>query len=124
MLVHVPPVTSWRTQLATHSPMIVNVTTGGPLPALPPNAVRCAGACRAASRTQSTHWTPTAAGRWHSGHAGRPQRWHRTYDTRSGCRGHTGGTAGPSCGPAVPDAGGQGGPGGVVEMVGPRPSRT
>jgi hypothetical protein len=33
---------------------------------------------RAASRTQSTHWMPTAAGRWHSGQAGRPQRWQRT----------------------------------------------
>ncbi|WP_342617033.1 hypothetical protein [Beutenbergia cavernae] len=43
-----------------------------------------------ASRTQSTHCTPTAAGRWHSGHTGRPQRWHVTYEIRSGWRGHTG----------------------------------
>src|SRR6478735_628537 len=100
MFVHVPPVTSWRSQLTTHRPMIVNVTTGGPPRTFPPSAVRCVGAWRAASRTQSTHWTPTAAGRWHSGHAGRPHRWHRTYAMRSGCRGQTGGGvgAGPGCG--------------------------
>ncbi|WP_462418749.1 hypothetical protein [Kytococcus sp. Marseille-QA3725] len=41
----------------------------------PPSAVRCAGIAREAARTQSTHCTPTAAGRWHSGQAGRSQRW-------------------------------------------------
>ncbi|GAA1722971.1 hypothetical protein GCM10009809_18520 [Isoptericola hypogeus] len=51
-----------------------------------------------ACATQSTHWIPTAAGRWHSGHVGRPQRWQRTYDTRSGWRGQTGG-APAGCGP-------------------------
>ena len=59
----------------TLRPMSPNVTR--PVrPALtrPPNWVRRAGTERAASRTQSTHCTPTAAGRWHSGQTGRPQR--------------------------------------------------
>jgi hypothetical protein len=40
--------------------------------------VRWTGALRCASRTQSTHWTPTEAGTEHSGHAGLPHRWQRT----------------------------------------------
>ncbi|WP_307858081.1 hypothetical protein [Cellulomonas fulva] len=44
----------------------------------PPNRVLTDRVPRAASRTQSTHWMPTAAGRWQSGQAGRPQRWQRT----------------------------------------------
>lgn len=58
--------------------MIALVTTPGLLPARPPKTVATVGVARAASRTQSTHWMPTAAGRWHSGQAGRPHRWHRT----------------------------------------------
>ncbi|GIG26760.1 hypothetical protein Cde04nite_30040 [Cellulomonas denverensis] len=77
------------------------MTTGRPWRATPPKIVRLAGVRAAASRTQSTHWTPTAAGRWHSGQVGRLHRWHRTYETRSGCRGQTGGGgvgAAPGCG--------------------------
>ncbi|GAA4730083.1 hypothetical protein GCM10023216_22170 [Isoptericola chiayiensis] len=76
--------------------MIVRVTTGRPPRTVAPKAVRTLRAAFDDSATQSTHCTPTAAGRWHSGQAGRPQRWHRTYDTRSGCRGHTGGAL-PGC---------------------------
>jgi hypothetical protein len=43
--------------------MIAYVTTGVPSVARPPKTVRALGAVRAASRTQSTHWMPTAAGR-------------------------------------------------------------
>ena len=57
----------------------------------PPKTVVAERASTACSRTQSTHCTPTAAARWHSGQVGRPQRWQRTYETRSGCRGQTGG---------------------------------
>src|SRR6478735_5787974 len=46
---------------------------------------------------------PTAAGRWHSGHAGRPQRWQRTYASRSGWRGHT---DGPAAGCGTPGSSG------------------
>ena len=59
-------------------PMIVIVTSGRPSVAAPPNTVRVWRIVFAPSRTQSTHWMPTAAGRWHSGQVGRPQRWQRT----------------------------------------------
>ncbi|GAA3326952.1 hypothetical protein GCM10017711_28740 [Paeniglutamicibacter sulfureus] len=51
------------------------------------------GNCLLASRTQSTHWVPTAAVTWHSGQAGRKQRWQVTYEIRSGCLGQTGACA-------------------------------
>ena len=70
--------------------MIEIVTTGRPCEAMPPNTVRAARVPRACCRTQSTHCTPTGAGRWHSGHTGRSHRWQRTYETRSGWRGQTG----------------------------------
>ncbi|MFI2104510.1 hypothetical protein ACH436_14535 [Isoptericola sp. NPDC019693] len=54
------------------------MTTGRPPRTVPPKIVRALGIARDASLTQSTHWIPTAAGRWHSGHVGRPQRWQRT----------------------------------------------
>src|SRR5688572_3157385 len=74
--------------------MITWVTRGRPSRATePPNTVRPVRTSRPPSFTQSTHWTPTAAGRWHSGQTGRSQRWHRTYDTRSGWRGQTGSAA-------------------------------
>jgi hypothetical protein len=57
---------------------------GEPWAARPPRLVRTAGRERAAACTQSTQWTPTAAVRWHSGHVGRPHRWHITYAGRSG----------------------------------------
>ncbi|MGN8244364.1 hypothetical protein ACTHAM_001266 [Cellulomonas soli] len=41
--------------------MIAIVTTGRSWRTRPPNTVRVAGAARAASATQSTHCTPTAA---------------------------------------------------------------
>ena len=85
------------------------VTTGRPPRTRPPNTVCVGRVARAAAATQSTHCTPTGAGRWQSGHTGRPQRWQRTYDTRSGWRGHTGGAAA---------SGGQ--VGGGVEIVSPR----
>ena len=72
----------------------MSVTTGRPACRTPPRAVRVVGSARAASATQSTQWMPTAACRWHSGQVGRPHRWHRTYDTRSGWRGQTGGATG------------------------------
>jgi alkylated DNA nucleotide flippase Atl1 len=43
-----------------------------------PKRVRGVGAFLAPSLTQSTHWMPTAAGRWQSGQVGRPQRWQLT----------------------------------------------
>jgi hypothetical protein len=56
----------------------VVVTTGVPPRATPPKAFFRTGALAACSRTQSTHWKPTGAGRWHSAQAGRPHRWHLT----------------------------------------------
>jgi hypothetical protein len=68
--------------------MIEYVTTGAPLPGR--NAEMTAGRGRRTdappSRTHSGHCTPTAAGVWHCGQIVRPQRWQRTYDSRSGCR--------------------------------------
>ena len=58
--------------------MIVIVATGRPSVTAPPKTVRTWRTLRAPSATQSTHWMPTAAGRWHSGHVGRPHRWQRT----------------------------------------------
>ncbi|GAB2622018.1 hypothetical protein GCM10027067_37530 [Pseudactinotalea suaedae] len=64
---------------ATQSAIIVIVTTGfAPGRALPPKTVTCPRPPWLACRTQSTQCTPTAAGRWHSGHAGRPHRWQLT----------------------------------------------
>ncbi|MEG3614056.1 hypothetical protein [Isoptericola haloaureus] len=54
------------------------MTTGRPPRTVAPKTVRALRVLRCALATQSTHWTPTAAGRWHSGQAGRPQRWQRT----------------------------------------------
>ncbi len=85
-----PGTTSWARNTARQMPMIVVVTTGRPSVTAPPKTVRPWRTVFRPSATQSTHWMPTAAGRWHSGQAGRMQRWHRTYDSRSGCRGHTG----------------------------------
>jgi hypothetical protein len=61
------------TQIAT-MPMV----TTGRFPTRPPKTVVAARDADACSFTQSTHWTPTAADRWHSGQVGRPQRWQRT----------------------------------------------
>ena len=58
--------------------MIEYVTRGRPSVGRPPKGVRTARVVRACSRTQSTHWTPTAACRWHSGQVGRSHRWQRT----------------------------------------------
>ncbi len=71
-------------------PISVIVATGRPSVTEPPKTVRAWRTVFAPSATQSTHWMPTAAGRWHSGQVGRMHRWQRTYDSRSGCRGHTG----------------------------------
>ncbi|WP_170169372.1 hypothetical protein [Salana multivorans] len=57
--------------------MIVMVTTGVEPRLTPPKTVRTTGRADAAPRAQSTQWNPTDAGRWHSGQAGRSQRWHR-----------------------------------------------
>ena len=70
--------TCWASQTTTQIAMIVSVTTGRPVVTVAPNWVRGARMPFWPSRTQSTHWTPTAAGRWHSGQVGRPQRWQRT----------------------------------------------
>ncbi|HMT31712.1 MAG TPA: hypothetical protein PKC73_01450 [Dermatophilaceae bacterium] len=43
-----------------------------------PRTERWRGILAAAAATQSTHWMPTGAGRWHSGQVGRWQRWQRT----------------------------------------------
>jgi hypothetical protein len=59
-------------------PMSTIVTTGRPSVAEPPKTVRAWRTVFAPSRTQSTHWIPTGAGRWQSGQAGRPHRWQRT----------------------------------------------
>ncbi len=59
-------------------PMIVIVATGRPSVTEPPKTVRACRTVFAPSATQSTHWMPTAAGRWHSGQVGRMQRWQRT----------------------------------------------
>ncbi|MCG2797767.1 MAG: hypothetical protein L6367_04415 [Cellulomonas sp.] len=83
--------------------MITIVATGRSDTRPSPNAARGAVA-RDAAATQSTHWMPTGAGRWHWGQVGRPQRWHRTYATVSGWRGQTG-----ACGAAS-----------GIEMVSPR----
>ena len=71
--------TCCSSQTAVQMPMIVSVTTGRPSRDRG-RRTACAARARSAgrSRTQSTHWTPTAAGRWHSGQVGRPQRWQRT----------------------------------------------
>ncbi|ANS79238.1 hypothetical protein SGUI_1842 [Serinicoccus hydrothermalis] len=53
------------------------MTTGRPDCAGAPKRVRATGWVRDPSRTQSTHCTPTAAGRWQSGHVGRSHRWQR-----------------------------------------------
>jgi len=63
---------------ATQIPMSVIVTTGRPSVTAPPKTVRTCRTVFAPSATQSTHWMPTAAGRWHSGQVGRMQRWQRT----------------------------------------------
>ena len=70
--------TCCSSQTAVQMPMIVSVTTGRPSRTAAPNCVRGARTERWPSLTQSTHCTPTAAGRWHSGQVGRPQRWQRT----------------------------------------------
>ena len=85
--------------------MITIVAHGRALTRPSPKVARGAVA-RAPAFTQSTQWTPTAAGRWHAGQTGRPHRWQRTYDTRSGCRGQTGGAVSPA--------------GSGAEMVSPR----
>jgi hypothetical protein len=64
-------------QTATQSTTMPMVTTGR-LPTRPPKTVVVARVVAAWAFTQSTHWTPTAADRWHSGQVGRPQRWQRT----------------------------------------------
>ena len=73
-----PGTTCWSTNTTTQMPMIVIVTTGRPSVAAPPKTVRTWRTLRAPSATQSTHWMPTAAGRWHSGQVGRLHRWQRT----------------------------------------------
>jgi hypothetical protein len=55
----------------------------------------------ACSRTQSTHWIPTAAARWQSGQVGRSHRWQRTELTRLGWRGQTGSAVGGADGAPV-----------------------
>ena len=57
---------------------VSELVTNAILHGSPPITVRVRGTVWAASRTQSTHWIPTGAGRWHSGQAGRPHRWHLT----------------------------------------------
>ena len=58
--------------------MIVIVATGRPSVTEPAeDGARLAHRLRP-SATQSTHWMPTAAGRWHSGQVGRMHRWQRT----------------------------------------------
>ena len=65
------------THTATQIAMIAIETTGRSL-TRPPKTVVAVRTVAACCLTQSTHCTPTAAGRWHSGQVGRPQRWQRT----------------------------------------------
>jgi hypothetical protein len=53
---------------------MVMVTTGSPRETGAPTADLSAGAADRAALTQSTQWTPTAAGTWQEGHTGRWQR--------------------------------------------------
>ena len=73
-----PGTTFCPRKTAAHRPMMVSVTSGRPTATCPPKTVRPCLTCLAPCATQSTHWMPTAAGRWHCGQVGRPQRWHRT----------------------------------------------
>ena len=68
----------WIRKTTTQIPIKVYVASGRPSETAPPKTVRTCRVCFEASRTQSTHWMPTAAGRWHSGQTGRSQRWQRT----------------------------------------------
>jgi hypothetical protein len=74
------PITPTMTQMAAS----VIVTIGGPIDVAAPNTDRSRGRVARSWATQSTHWTPTAAPTWHSGHTGRPHRWQRTNAARSG----------------------------------------
>ena len=77
--------TSWKTRGEASSPsqtrtqiaMIAIVRYGRSAPARPPKTVTRGRSPFACSRMQSTHWTPTAALRWQSGHTGRRHRWQR-----------------------------------------------
>ncbi|GAA4138307.1 hypothetical protein GCM10023068_03950 [Leifsonia shinshuensis] len=69
------------------TPMIAYVTTGAPGPVRrDTQGERVRGAVARCCAMHSGQITPTAAGVWHSPQIGRPQRWQRTWLTRSGWR--------------------------------------
>ena len=63
---------------AAHTAMMAIVAIGRPVTTSPPKIVRACRTVAAPAATQSTHWMPTAAGRWQDGQTGRSHRWQRT----------------------------------------------
>src|SRR5215470_12432582 len=100
--------------MTTFKAISAQVTVGRPL-TLPPNGALACLTVLLPSLTHSTHCWPTAADRRQSGHAGRPQRTHETYVSRSGCRKHVGAEAETSD-PAL-------WPGGTAIVLAARPRR-